>query len=966
MSKRIEGITIKIGADTTELKSAIKGIDSELGKTQGQLRDVNRLLKLDPGNTELITQKQRLLSEAIKGTEEKLKTLREASEQANQALANGEITQNQYDSLQREIIQTEQDLKRLEQQAKETNDSLADPTISEKLGKVGTKLQDVGDKVSNVGKGLTKGVTAPLVAMGAASVKAFNEVDSGVDTIVAKTGASGKALEEMQRSMEGIATRIPTDFETAGAAIGEVNTRFGLTGQALEDLSEKFVKFAELNGTDVSSSIDQTQKVMEAFGVKAEDAGALLDTLNAVGQATGISMDTLTSSMVTNAASLNEMGMSASDSAYFLGNLEKSGVDTSQVMTGLKKAVVEAAKEGKTLPDVLKDFSATMQSSASDTEKLQSAIDIFGSRAGPAIYQAAKTGTLSLDELGTSLQDNLGNVDKTYEGTMDGTDKLKTTFNQLKIAGAELGGSLGDVLAPMLESLSEVIRKVAQWFQNLDPHTKELIVKMGLLAAAIGPVVFAIGKVITIVGTVMNTIGPIILLLVKVGAAIAAVATGPLVAIVAAVAGAIAIGVLLYKNWDTVKEKAKSIWEGIKSVVGGAVEKIKGFAQGIIDAFAFIPEWWSTMWEGVKNTFALAMQGIQLVLQTIIGLFQAIPEKWTALWDGIRGVFEAFWTALMENPIVQLFLQLILDEISIFSETLSGLWENIKTIAGTAWELIKLAILGPVGLLISLVTGDFDGLKDGLKKNWEKTKELADQLWGEVKDLITDFAKDILGGVKRTFENLKHNLEGVWGNIKTGVYNAWQNIKSTVSTTAENARSSAVTAFTNMKAGIGTALSGMYYKITGAFQSSIDWLKGLGSSAWNWGYDMMVNFANGIANGVTWVWDEVMDLVNWIEDWIGFSEPDKGPLSRFHTYGPDMMKLLASGIRDNAYLVKDAIGDVSGLIAGDVSGATSNNYNYGPMSINVYGAQGQDVRELARVVEENINTRMKRQGAVFG
>ena len=912
MSKRIEGITIKIGADTTELKSAIKGIDSELRNTQGQLRDVNRLLKLDPGNTELIAQKQRILADAIKETQEKLKTLRQASEEANEALANGDITQNQYDGLQREIIQTEQDLKRLEQQAKETNDALADPSVSEKLGKVGSKLQDVGDKVSGVGKSMTKNVTAPIVAVGAASVKAFNEVDAGVDTIVAKTGASGKALDQMQKSMENIATRIPTDFATAGAAIGEVNTRFGLTGQALEDLSEKFVKFAELNQTDVSSSIDQTQKVMEAFGVKAEDAGALLDTLNAVGQATGISMDTLTSSMVTNAASLNEMGMSASDSAYFLGNLEKSGVDTSQVMTGLKKAVVAAAKEGKTLPDVLREFSTTMQSSASDTEKLQAAIDLFGSRAGPAIYQAAKTGTLSLDELGTSLQDNLGNVDKTYEGTIDGTDKLKTTFNQLKIAGAELGGSIGDVLAPILESLAKVIQKVAKWFQNLSPETKELIVKIGLLAAAIGPVVFVVGKIIAIIGTVASAISTIIPLIATVGGAITAIATGPLVLIVGAIAAAIAAGVLLYKHWDEVKAKAQALWD------------------------------------------------------FLTGIFTTISQSFAAVWEGLTSIFQAFWQGLMENPIVQLFLQLILDEISIFSETLSGLWENIKTIAGTAWELIKLAILGPVGLLISLVTGDFDGLKDGLKKNWEKTKELADQLWGEIKDLITDFAKDILGGVKRTFENLKHNLEGVWGNIKTGVYNAWQNIKSTVSTTAENARSSAVTAFTNMKAGIGTALSGMYYKITGAFQSSIDWLKNLGSRAWDWGYDMMVNFANGIANGVTWVWDEVMDLVNWIEDWIGFSEPDKGPLSRFHTYGPDMMRLLASGIRDNAYLVKDAIGDVSGLIAGDVSGATSNNYNYGPMSINVYGAQGQDVRELARVVEENINTRMKRQGAVFG
>ena len=912
MSKRIEGITLKIGADTTELNKAIKGIDSELRSTQSQLRDVNRLLKLDPGNTQLLQQKQRLLGEAIGETKTKLEQLKEAQEKASEALANGEINQNQYDALQREIIETEANLKKLEQQAEETTKALQDPSMFDNIGKAGQKLQEIGDKVSTVGKGLTKGVTAPIIAMGAASVKAFNEVDAGIDTIVAKTGASGQALDKMTASMENIATRIPTDFETAGAAVGEVNTRFGLTGQALEDLSEKFVKFAELNGTDVSSAVDQTQKVMEAFGVKTEDAGAMLDTLNAVGQSTGISMDTLTSAMVTNSAALNEMGLSASDSAYFIGNLEKSGIDTSQAMTGLKKATVEAAKEGKTLPDVLRGFSETMNSTKSDTEKLQEAIDIFGSKAGPAIYQAMKTGTLSLDELGTSLQDNLGNLDKTYEGTLDGTDKLKTTFNELKIAGAELGGAIGDTLAPILESLAGVIRKVAKWFENLDPKTKEMIVKIGLLAAAIGPVVFVVGKVISVIGTVMSlisTIGPII-----------AGLTGPIGLVVAAIAGAIAVGVLLYQHWDEIKAKASEVWEGIKNIILGVFEFFKG-----------------------------------------------IPERWSALWEGLKNVFIGFWTSLMENPIIQLFLQLITDELGIFTGTLSNIWENIRQIASTAWELIKTAILGPVALIVDLVTGDFGKLRDDASDIWSNIRDLSAQLWEEIKTLITDFASDIWNGVKDTFGNLRDNISDIWNRVKDEASRMWQGIKSTVESWANSAKDSAVNAFNNVVTGISNALSGLYGVVSDAFSGAVDAIEDFVDDAWDWGYDMMVNFAEGIANGVTWVWDEVWDLVDWIQDMIGFSEPDKGPLSNFHTYGPDMMKLLASGIKDNAYLVQDAIGDVAGVLSGSVQGATpeTNNYSYGPMSINVYGAEGQDVRELARIVEERISDNMRRTGAVF-
>ena len=159
------------------------------------------------------------------------------------------------------------------------------------MKETGYKIKAVGDKTTEVGKGLSTHVTAPIVAMSAASLVAFNEVDKGMDIITQKIGASDKALKEMKDSMKNLAASIPTDFETAGAAIGEVNTRFGLTGQKLEDLSGKFIKFVQLNNTDVSTAIDNTQKVISAFGLKAEDAGTLLDTMNAVGQRTDISMD---------------------------------------------------------------------------------------------------------------------------------------------------------------------------------------------------------------------------------------------------------------------------------------------------------------------------------------------------------------------------------------------------------------------------------------------------------------------------------------------------------------------------------------------------------------------------------------------------------------------------------------------------------------------------------------------------
>ena len=257
MADRIKGITVEIGGDTTGLSKALSGINKDIRNTQSQLKDVEKLLKLDPSNTELLSQKQKLLTEAIGQTKEKLQQLKSVQDQMEAGLKDGSITQDQYDAWQREIIATEQELKKLEEQCRNT-----DTSISATLKEAGSKVSAVGDKMSSVGDSLTKNVTAPIAAIGAASVAAWNEVDAGLDIIIKKTGATGDALEDMQSVLESVSTTIPVSFEAAGSAIGEVNTRFHATGDELEELSLLFLKFAEINDTDVSGAVDSVSYIM--------------------------------------------------------------------------------------------------------------------------------------------------------------------------------------------------------------------------------------------------------------------------------------------------------------------------------------------------------------------------------------------------------------------------------------------------------------------------------------------------------------------------------------------------------------------------------------------------------------------------------------------------------------------------------------------------------------------------------
>lgn len=533
-------------------------------------------------NKQIDLQKQRL-QELEKGLEASKKKY---GENSNETL-----------KWQQAVNNAQAELADLQAELQKTSGESGLGALGKALEETGNKMEEIGGKVTKVGEGLTKSVTAPIVGLGAASLKAFSEVDKGHDALVKLTGATGDQLEAMQTSMENLATSMPTTFEEAGNAIGEVNTRFGVTGEQLETLSGQFIKFASLNNTDVSSSIDSVQKAMDAFGLQAEDASGFLDTLNAVGQNTGISMDSLTSLMTTNATAFQELGLGASDAANLLGTLEKSGIDTSTVMTGLKKAQAEAAKEGTDMSIVLEQAF----SSSGD------AVDIFGSKAGPQLYAAMQNGVISLDDFTASaagVNDSVGSVSDTFDATLDPMDQWQETLNQITLAGAELGNAIGPVLVPMIQGLADGAKKAAEWFGSLDEDQQKTIVTIGGLVAAIGPVMTIAGKVISVGGTVIGGIGKLMPLLGGLGPAFEFL-TGP-------IGLAIAAGVLIIANWDKIKKAGETL------------------AKGIADAWNSVKTNTSEIWDGIKSKIEGAINGAKETVKTAI--------------DKIKGFFNFSWS----------------------------------------------------------------------------------------------------------------------------------------------------------------------------------------------------------------------------------------------------------------------------------------------------------------------------------
>ena len=329
MPSRIQGISVEISGDTTRLTSALQGVNKEIKNTQTQLKDVEKLLKLDPSNTELLSQKQKLLTQAISETKEKLTTLKTAAEQANEQLQKGEITQEQYDALQREIEETEQALKQLESQASSTNSTLA------KIEEIGGKFEQVGQSITNAGKTLTTHVTAPIVAAGTAAVKTAADFDEGMSKVSAISGATGQDLQDLRDKAREMGAR--TKFSATEAA--SAFEYMAMAGWKTEDMIsgiDGIMSLAAASGEDLATTSDIVTDALTAFGLSASDSGHFADILAAASSNANTNVSMMGETFKYCAPIAGALGFSAEDTAEAIGLMANSGIKGSRAGTALR------------------------------------------------------------------------------------------------------------------------------------------------------------------------------------------------------------------------------------------------------------------------------------------------------------------------------------------------------------------------------------------------------------------------------------------------------------------------------------------------------------------------------------------------------------------------------------------------------------------------------------------------------
>ena len=865
MAGRIQGITVEIGGDTTKLQTALKGVNTEIRNTQSQLRDVDKLLKLDPGNTELLAQKHRLLGDAVKETKEKLETLKTAAEQAEQALKEGAITQDQYDGLQREIVETEQKLKSLEEQAKQSGTAL------QNIAAKGEKLKTVGDNISNVGTKLLP-VTAGVVGLGTAAVKTAADFDSAMSKVAAVSGATGKDLDALRDKAREMGSK--TKFSASEAA--EAMNYMAMAGWKTEDMLsgiEGVMNLAAASGEDLATTSDIVTDALTAFGLSAKDSGHFADILAAASSNANTNVSMMGETFKYCAPIAGALGFSAEDTAEAIGLMANAGIKGSQAGTALRTimnnlsgdvkicgssigevtvATTNADGSMRDLSDIMADC-RTAFSGLSESEKAAAAESLVGKNAMSGFLALMNAGEADINKLSSAI-DNCDGCAAGMAETMN--DNLAGQLTILKSQLQELAISFGELLMPAIRTIVGWIQKFVDWLNSMDEGTRKVIVTIALVAAAIGPVLIIVGKVISAIGTIMTIIPKLAGVINAAKGVIAAFnavcAANPYVLIIAAIVALVAAFIYLWNNceefrqfwidlWESIKEIAVAVWEALKEFFTAAWEAIKTTAVTVWNA---IKDFFTGLWEGIKNIFTTVVNAISTFLtnawnaikNTVTTVFNAIKTFFTTIWNGIKSVITTVVTA-------------------------------ISTFLSTAWNGIKTAITTVLNAIKTVVT----------------------TVWNGIKTTITN----IVNG------------------IKNAVTTAWNNIKSAVSNAANAIKNAVSNAFNAMLNGIKNVCGNIYGAVKSGFDKAINFVKNLASEAFQWGADFIGGIVNGIKSMIGKVGDAVSSVADKIRSFLHFSVPDEGPLTDYESWMPDFIGGLAKGIEKSRGMIENAMNGVT-------------------------------------------------------
>lgn len=536
----MDDIGVKMSAEgSREFQNAMRANTSEVKSLNSALKEQASEFDKNDKSAKNLTQQNETMSKAIEAYQsrvtmasQELEKHRAKMEQCKQAYedakkANGDNSaetkkaadaysaqSKKVNDLQDQINKANTQINGFTTKIKENTAAMAESETKllkygQNMQKAGKDIQSAGEKVSKAGDTLTKKVSAPLVAVGTASVKAFEDVDAGMDTVIKKTGATGdsaKGLESVYTKVAGSLSASKADFSDVGNAVGELNTRFGFTGDTLETASEQFLKFASINGVDVNDAVRLVSRAMGDANIPASQYNTVLDELTAASQQSGISIDVLTESITKYGAPMRALGFDTQSSISIFAEWEKAGVNTETAFSGMKKAIGNWTKQGK---DAKTEFGKLVKGIQDGSVSAQKAISVFGTKGGEDMVDAIQNGRFNYEEFMKVIQNSGGVVENTFAKVTHPADQMKQTLHEIQLAGSDLGGEIMEQLAPKLTELGNFVKDCAEKFKNMSSSEKDNALQLAGWAIAAGPILSVSGKLISTTGKMISGVGTV-------------------------------------------------------------------------------------------------------------------------------------------------------------------------------------------------------------------------------------------------------------------------------------------------------------------------------------------------------------------------------------------------------------------------------------------------------------------------
>ena len=795
-SKRIKGITIEIGADTKQLTSAIKDAEKQIGDAAYKMRDINKLLKADPKNVELLTQKQKAFTEAIEGTKEKLKQEKQALEQ----LKNGpqtEETIRQQEALGREIVETEQKLESLEKEYKEFGSVAKQQTkaAAEEMQNAGQKIQNVGGAVTSAGRTMTTYVTAPLVAAGAASVTYAANFEESMDKVQAISGATREEMEQL----EAISLKLGAETKFSATEMAEALSYMGMAGWKSEEMLAGLPGIAHLAAAaneDLATTSDIVTDALTAFGYKAEDATRFADILASAATNSNTTVSMLGESFKYAAAPAGTLGYSAEDVALALGLMANNGIKADMAGTSLRnmfQRMAKPTKESQTAIDMLglslydsqgKMYSfrdVMMQMRDGFGEVKMSAEDF--DKAVDDLDAALEAGDITQKKYDSELEDltrrafGAEQAEKARAAAMLGGTRAMSgllaivnssdeDFNKLANAidnSSQSFAKLADgSIVPMneaLESGQEIIAEyngqaeamAAIMEDNLNGDMRKMKASLEALGISIGQLM--IPKIRELVDSLKDFVDSINAMdedqkqaIINMG--LFAAAIGPVLLVIGSLITG--IGKLVWAI-GTIKGAfaAGGALAGAGEALAGVGAAISGLLGPILLVAAAIAVWVHN-WDEIKEAAGLFVERTK-------EHFEAIKNAAIAVHEALKEYISAKWTEIKETATT------LMEALKI---ALGLIWDFIKGIFQEKIEFIKGVVDGGFGFIVETIKGKLEAAReavqwiiDNIKGIMEGVANIA-RTWGE--HLIDNF----VGGIKSKASLVTTMISGLANTVR--------------------------------------------------------------------------------------------------------------------------------------------------------------------------------------------------------